>query len=65
MTTIDIVISLVGFILCATVVALVGLVIAGIFWHSLVKKADFNNLEIEEWEEGYDHQENTKQAENV
>ena len=37
MTTAEIITSIVGFLICATVVALVGVVIAGILWHLFVK----------------------------
>jgi len=37
MTTVEIITSLVGFLICAIVVALVGVVIAGILWHLFVK----------------------------
>ena len=37
MTTAEIITSLVGFLICAIVVALVGVVIVGILWHLFVK----------------------------
>lgn len=51
MTAIDIIISFVGFILCATVVALIGFVVAGIIWHLFIKRAETVESENEEREE--------------
>lgn len=37
MTTAEIITSFVGFLICATIVALVGVVIAEILWHLFIK----------------------------
>lgn len=37
MTTVEIITSFIGFLICAIMAALVGVVIAGILWHLFVK----------------------------
>lgn len=51
MTIGEIVTACIGMTLCIVIFAMVGVVIAGIFWHLIIKKADFAEMEIEEWEE--------------
>jgi hypothetical protein len=50
MTTMEILMACIGFLICASVVALVGLVIAGIFWHLFVASmnSDIDNEVTEE-----------------
>lgn len=51
MATVEIIRALVGLLICAAAVTVIALIFAGILWHSLVKKSDFSNMEITEWEE--------------
>lgn len=54
MTTVEIITSLVGFLICAIVVALVGVVIAGILWHLFVKNMNEDIEKVSNDEVDYD-----------
>ena len=51
MTVEEIIRAFVGLLICAAVFTVIALAFAGILWNSLVKKSDFSNMEITEWEE--------------
>lgn len=50
MTMLDIIMACVGMLITAIVVAMVGIVIAGIIWYTFKKDKDIE-IETEEWEE--------------
>lgn len=37
MTTVEIITAFIGFLICATVAALIGVLIAGVLWHLFIK----------------------------
>lgn len=54
MTTVEIITSFVGFLICATIVALVGVVIAGILWHLFIKNMNEDIERVSNDEVDYD-----------
>lgn len=54
MTTAEIITSFVGFLICAIMAALVGVVIAGILWHLFVKNMNEDIEKVSNDEVDYD-----------
>lgn len=54
MTTSEIITSFVGFLICATIVALVGVVIAEILWHLFIKNMNEDIEKVSNDEVGHD-----------
>ena len=54
MTTVEIITAFVGFLICATIVALVGVVIAGILWHLFIKNMNEDIEKVSNDEVDYD-----------
>lgn len=54
MTTAEIITSFIGFLICATIVALVGAVIAGILWHLFIKNMNEDIEKVSNDEVDYD-----------
>ena len=54
MTTAEIITSFIGFLICATIAALVGSVIAGILWHLFIKNMNEDIERVSNDEVDYD-----------
>ena len=54
MTTVEIITAFIGFLICATVAALIGVLIAGVLWHLFVRNMNEDIEKVSNDEVDYD-----------